>query len=168
MYQLTFDDATYLGRKKSTRRQRLLQKMEHILPWDTFRDIVKPHYPKGKRGRPPIPLETMLRIYFMQQWFNLSDPAAEDAILDNVPMRVFAGLKPGYAPGEATIRNFRNWMEETGLAQQVLGVSSRHLRKHGVMLREGIIVDATIKKAPSLSKEEKYIPDAASSEESGP
>ena len=126
--------------------------MDRILPWDTSLAVLKPHYPKGEKGRRPIPMETMLRVYFMQQWFNLSDPAAEDAILDHVPMRVFAGVEPGYAPDETTICKFRHWLEAHNLTKQLLKISCCHLEKHGVLLREGTIVDATIIEAPTSTK----------------
>ena len=152
MRQLTFEDLTYLNRSRKTRRQRFLERMDRVLPWDTFLAILKPYYPKGARGRPPIPLETMLRIYFMQQWFDLSDPAAEDAVHDIFPIRMFAKVQPGYAPDETTICKFRHWLEEHGLTKQLLRVSRRHLEKHNILVREGTIVDATIIAAPSSTK----------------
>ena len=152
MRQLTFEDVPYLNRRRKTRRQVFLERMDRILPWDTFLPVLKPHYPTGETGRRPIGLETILRIYFMQQWYHLSDPAAEDAILDHARMRVFAGMEPGYAPDETTICKFRHWLEAHHLTKQLLEISRRHLEQHGMILREGTIVDATIIEASSSTK----------------
>lgn len=164
MRQLTFEGVTYLNRRRKTRRQVFLERMERILPWDPFLAVLKPPYPRGEKGRRPIGLETMLRIYFMQQWFHLSDPVSEDAILDHAPMRVFAGVEPGYAPDEPTICKFRHWLEAHHLTKQLLEISCRHLEQRGMILREGTIVDATIIEAPSspTNKDGKRDPEMSS------
>ena len=121
-------------------------------PWEAFLSELEPFYPQGARGRPPVGFETMLRIYFMQQWFGHSDPGMEDALHDNIAMRRFARLDAGYAPDETTICKFRHWLEERGLTKRLLSISNKHLRAHGVMVREGSIVDATIISAPASTK----------------
>ncbi|PND34756.1 IS5/IS1182 family transposase, partial [Achromobacter pulmonis] len=107
MSQLSFSEAEYVGKRKKTRREKFLAKMERAVPWKLFADLVDPHYPKPGIGRPPYPLETMLRIYFMQLWFSLSDPAMEETLYDSFSMRQFAKLPGGRVPDETTILNFR-------------------------------------------------------------
>lgn len=152
MRQYSFEDVTYDSRKKKTRKQRFLDKMEEVLPWEEFFSLMEPLYPKGERGRPPVALETMLRIYFMQQWFGCSDPGVEDELRDNIAMQRFAHLAPGYAPDETTILNFRHWLEEHELTKVLLEISTERLRAEGIAVKEGSIVDATIISAPSSTK----------------
>ena len=152
MLQFSFEDVAYQSRTKKTRNQRFLEQMDAVLPWEAFLSELEPFYPRGAKGRPPVGLDTMLRIYFMQQWFGHSDPGMEDALHDNIPMRRFARLEAGYSPDETTICKFRHWLEERELTKRLLSISNKHLLSHGIMVREGSIVDATIVSAPVSTK----------------
>lgn len=152
MSQLSFSEAEYVGKRKKTRREKFLAKMERAVPWKLFADLVDPHYPKPGIGRPPYPLETMLRIYFMQLWFSLSDPAMEETLYDSFSMRQFAKLPGGRVPDETTILNFRHLLEQHNIADQALEAVNLLLQDQGIQVRKGTIVDATIIDAPSSTK----------------
>ena len=152
MQQISFEDATYLNRSRKTRKQKFLEEMDKAMPWKRMVAVIEPHYPKGERGRRPFPLETMLRIHFMQQWFGLSDPGMEDELHDNVSSRVFAGLPVGVAPDETTICKFRHLLEKHKLAEQLFATSQKHLVQRGLMVKSATIVDATIISAPTSTK----------------
>ena len=108
MSQMSFGDAEYAGKRKQTRREVFLAEMEQVVPWKSLLNLIEPFYPVAGRGRHPYPLETMLRVHLMQNWFGLSDPAMEEALYEITPMRVFAGLSLSAAiPDETTILNFR-------------------------------------------------------------
>ena len=130
----------------------MLEEMEAVLPWADFQAIIEPHYPKRGNGRPPIPLPVMLRIYFMQQWFGLSDPAAEEFLMDVEPARRFAGVDVRRVPDETTIGKFRHRLQKHDLTQQLFALSTAHLTRRGLILKKGSIVDATIIHAPSSTK----------------
>jgi IS5 family transposase len=154
MSQLTFSSLAYTTKKKTTRRERFLAEMEAVVPWAELEAVVEPIYPKAGNGRPPIGLGRMLRIYFMQQWFNLSDPGMEDALYDSDSMRRFAKIELGYdvIPDETTILNFRHLLEANGATENLFEATNEHLRSKGLMVREGSIVDATIIDAPTSTK----------------
>lgn len=154
MKQLSFSDAEYAGKRKQTRREVFLAEMDKVVPWARLVSLIEPVYPKPGNGRRPYPLETMLRIHFMQQWFSLSDPAMEEALYDIASMRRFAGLSltRGSVPDETTILNFRHLLEKHQLAEQLLGQVNTLLSERGLLLRQGTIVDATIISAPSSTK----------------
>lgn len=152
MSQLSFSEAEYVGKRKKTRREKFLAKMERAVPWKVFADLVDPHYPKPGIGRPPYPLETMLRIYFMQLWFSLSDPAMEETLYDSFSMRQFAKLPGGRVPDETTILNFRHLLEQHNIADEALEAVNLLLQDQGIQVRKGTIVDATIIDAPSSTK----------------
>jgi len=141
---------------KTTRRAQFLAEMERVVPWAELCALIEPHYPKGSAegGRPPIPLERMLRIYFLQQWFNLSDPAVEDALYDSNAMREFVGIDLGReaAPDETTVCKFRKLLVKQRLGKALLKGVNEHLRRQGIKLSNGTIVDATIISAPSSTK----------------
>jgi IS5 family transposase len=138
---------------KRTRKREFLDKMDRVVPWQALVDLITPHAPDGKRGRPPLGVQTMLRIHFMQQWFNLSDPAMEESLHDIALFREFAGLSWDTAlPDETTILRFRRLVEQHKLAPQILGVVNDLLRDKGLMLRRGTVVDATLIAAPSSTK----------------
>ena len=128
--------------------------MERVVPWAELEELVRPHYPKGENGRPPVGLRIMLRIHFLQQWFNLSDPGAEDALYESAVLRRFAGVDLGRAPApdETTILNFRHLLEAHGLGGAMLDAVNRHLESRGIRISRGTIVDATIIHAPSSTK----------------
>jgi IS5 family transposase len=139
---------------RTTRRERFLAEMNAVVPWARLTALIEPHYPKGKGGRPPMPLERMLRVYFMQQWFNLSDPQAEDALYDIEPMRRFAGIElaDDAIPDETTILNFRHLLERHQLTEQIFAEVRVLLEEKKLLLKAGTIVDATIISAPSSTK----------------
>ena len=144
------------GRKKGkvTRRERFLAAMNAVIPWRRLLAVIEPYYPRAGAGRQPLGLEKMLRIYFLQQWFNLSDPQAEDAIYDSEAMRRFAGVELGddVVPDETTILRFRHPLEEHGLTQRIFAEIKGLLEQQRLLLRSGTIVDATIIAAPSSTK----------------
>lgn len=153
MSQLSFSEAEYAGKRKQTRREKFLSEMARTIPWDYLAGEVAKHYPEsGKRGRQPYPIETMLRIHFMQQWFNLSDPAMEEALYDSHSMRLFAQLPGGRVPDETTILNFRHLLEKNNVAEEMFEGVNLLLQDYGLMVRRGTIVDATIIDAPSSTK----------------
>jgi transposase, IS5 family len=141
---------------KTTRRAQFLTEMDRIVPWQELAAVVEPVYPKVSEqgGRPPLPLERMLRVYFLQLWFNLSDPAVEEALYDSAAMRAFAGIDLGSeaAPDETTICKFRHLLERNKLGKRLLVAVNEYLRIHGIKITNGTIVDATIISAPSSTK----------------
>jgi IS5 family transposase len=145
-------------KKKQTRREKFLAEMEAVVPWTRLLALIEPHYPKAgpKGGRPPMPLETMLRVYFLQHWYALSDPMAEETLYDSEAMRQFAGIELGddRIPDETTILNFRHLLEKYQLTEQLFAEVNRHLADQGITLRSGTLVDATIIDAPSSTKNE--------------
>jgi IS5 family transposase len=152
--QRTFGDLAWDGKKKVTRREQFLAEMDAVVPWDEFVRLVTPVYPKGERGRPVMPLRMMLRIYFVQQWFNLSDPAAEDALYDSESIRRFVGvdLSDDAVPDESTILRFRHLLEEHQLTAAMFASVRTMLERKGILLKSGTIVDATILNAPTSTK----------------
>jgi transposase, IS5 family len=152
--QRTFASMAWRQKGKVTRRERFLAEMDAVIPWQRLRAVIEPHYPKAGAGRQPLGLEKMLRIYFLQQWFNLSDPQAEDAIYDSESMRRFAGVELGddVVPDESTILRFRHLLEEHRLTQRIFDEIKGLLEERRLMLKSGTIVDATIIAAPSSTK----------------
>jgi len=140
------------GRK--SKRERFLDEMEQIVPWAELQELIEPNYPKGENGRPPVGLSIMLRVYFLQQWFNLSDPGAEEALYESPALRRFAGVDLGRAPApdESTILQFRHLLEKHELGGAMLQRVNEYLEKRGVRITTGTIVDATIIHAPSSTK----------------
>ncbi len=140
---------------KRTRKREFLAQMERVVPWSALVQLVTPHAPESKKGRPPFPIETMLRIHFMQQWFTLSDPAMEEALHDTPLFREFAGLTwDSRVPDESTILRFRHLLEKHKLTEQILAAVNELLRDKGLMLKAGTVVDATLISAPSSTKNE--------------
>lgn len=152
--QTTFAELAWSTKGKVTRRERFLAEMDAVIPWERLLRVIEPHYPKAGRGRQPLGLEKMLRIYFLQQWFDLSDPAAEDAIYDSESMRRFARieLSEDGVPDETTILRFRRLLETHDLARAIFMEIGALLEERGMLLRQGTIVDATIISAPSSTK----------------
>jgi len=139
---------------KRTRKREFLDEMNRVVPWGALVELVAIHAPEGKKGRPPFPVETMLRIHFMQQWFTLSDPAMEEALHDVPLFREFARLDNWNTrlPDESTILRFRHLLEKHKMAPQILGVVNELLRHKGLLLKAGTVVDATLISAPSSTK----------------
>src|SRR6202167_3724865 len=152
--QRTFASMAWNRKGKVTRRERFLGEMDAVIPWSRLVKLIEPHYPKAGQGRQPLGLEKMLRIYFLQQWFNLSDPQAEDAIYDSESMRRFARVELGdeVVPDESTILRFRHLLEQHGLTQAIFDAVADLLEERRLLLRSGTIVDATIIAAPSSTK----------------
>jgi IS5 family transposase len=128
--------------------------MDAVIPWSRLIRLIEPHYPKAGNGRQPLGLEKLLRIYFLQQWFNLSDPQAEDAIYDSESMRRFAKVELGddVVPDETSILRFRHLLEQHQLTSAIFDAIGGLLEARGLLLRAGTIVDATIIAAPSSTK----------------
>jgi IS5 family transposase len=155
MKQRTLAMATGFERfGKKTKRALFLEEMEQVVPWSRLCGLIEPHYPKAGNGRPPVGVERMLRIYFLQQWFNLSDPGVEEALYDSAVMRGFVGIDLGRepVPDETTVCKFRHLLEEHRLGGQMLEAVNLHLQSRGVRITTGTIVDATIIHAPSSTK----------------
>lgn len=154
MKQTTFASVAWEKKGKVTRRERFLAEMDAVIPWSRLVALIEPHYPKAGNGTQPKPLEQMLRIYFMQNWFNLSDPQAEDSLYDMESMRRFAGIELfGHdIPDETTILRFRHLLEQHRLTEQIFGQIRTLLEERRLLLKSGTIVDATIIAAPPSTK----------------
>ena len=152
--QQTLASMAWQAKGKVTRRERFLAEMDAVIPWARLLALIEPHYPKAGQGRQPLGVEKMLRIYFLQQWFNLSDPAAEDALYDSESMRRFARVELGdeVVPDKSTILRFRHLLEQHRLTQAVFDAVADLLEERRLLLRSGTIVDATIIAAPSSTK----------------
>ena len=161
MKQTTFASAAWDKKGKVTRRERFLAEMDAVIPWKHLHRLIEPHYPKAGNGTQPMPQERMLRIYFMQQWFNLSDPAMEDSLYDSESMRRFAGieLSEDAIPDETTILRFRHLLEKHYLTQAIFSQIRTLLEQKRLLLKSGTIVDATIIEAPPSTKNEEQARD---------
>src|SRR5437763_14827239 len=152
--QGSFSQAEYAGTKKQTRRDKFLAEVEQVVAWARLVDRLQPFYPKGERGRPPVGLERMLRIYFLQLWYGLADEALEDALYDSQALRGFAAidLSVTTVPDATTVLNFRHWLEEHDLTRALFDEIGAMLEERGLLMRQGTIVDATIIAAPPSTK----------------
>ncbi len=156
--QLSLTDVEYEARKRKTKKEEFLKTMDEIIPWDEWVSYIKPYYPDGKRGRKPIEIETKLRMYLLQVWYNLSDEGCEDAIYDSYAMRRFMGLNflEQDVPDATTLLHFRHLLEEHGISKTFFDAINRTLDKAGVIMKGGTVVDATIIEAPSSTKNAKH------------
>jgi transposase, IS5 family len=154
MKQLTLAAVGFERYAKTTRRAAFLREMEQVVPWPALCRLIEPYYPKPGNGRPAIGIERMLRIYFLQQWFNLSDPGVEEALYDALAMRRFVGIDLGRepVPDETTMCRFRHLLEEHDLGRHLFDQVQQHLAEKGLRVATGTIVDATIIAAPSSTK----------------
>ena len=153
--QSSFSDVEYASKKKLTRRDRFLAQIETVTPWQELAQVIEPFYPRGDgRGRPPIGLARMLRMYVAQQCFGLSDEGTEDALYDSQAIRRFVGIDLSYesAPDATTLLKFRRLLETHGLTQRIFETINGYLAAKGLMLKEGTIVDATLIAAPPSTK----------------
>jgi len=152
--QMSFASVSFDRFAKTTRRAKFLDEMDRILPWQQLCELVRVHYPTGEGGRPPIDLERMLRIYFLQQWFNLSDPGVEETLYNSTSMLRFVGIDLGReaVPDETTVCKFRHLLEKHKLGERIFAEVNAYLRKSGVKVSTGTIVDASIISAPSSTK----------------
>lgn len=154
MKQTTFAGVAWAAKGKVTRRERFLGEMDAVIPWARLLARIAVHYPQAGRGRQPHEMGRMLRIYFLQQWFNLSDPAAEEALYDSEAMRRFVGLElaEDTIPDETSILRFRHLLEAHGLTETMFAEVRGLLEERRLLLKAGTIVDATIINAPSSTK----------------
>jgi len=155
MRQQTLADEGFERYRKPTRREQFLDEMDKIVPWEGLCAVIEPFYPQPEgAGRPPIGLERMLRIHFLQHWFNLSDPAVEEALYDSRAMRRFVGIDLGRepAPDETTVCKFRHLLEAHNLGDQLFALIAEYLEENGLTVNTGTIVDASIIDAPSSTK----------------
>ena len=154
MHQTTFAHAEFAAKKKTTRREKFLARMEEVIPWAQLLVVIEPYYPQGKRGRPPVGLERMLRIYFLQQWYGLADEALEDALYDSQALQRFAriDLAAEGVPDATTLLNFRHLLETHDLCKGLFTAINADLATRGLLLREGTLVDATLIAAPPSTK----------------
>lgn len=154
MKQQSFATLAYQNKKIVTKREAFLKEMEQVVPWSRLLKLIEPHYPKKGNGRPPIPMEVMLRIYFLQQWYALSDPAAEEALYDMESMRRFSLLELGedVIPDESTILNFRRLIEKHDLSVALFNDINAYLVDRGIKVSKGSMIDASIVHAPASTK----------------
>ena len=154
MSQMTFGDIEYSMRKRTTKREEFLDIMNEIIPWEEWVEYVRPYYPDGKRGRPVKGIETMLRMYLLQAWFDLSDEAVEDAIYDSYAFRKFMGIDftKEQVPDATTLLRFRHLLEENHIGEEFFKAIKRVMDATGHIMHGGTIVDATIINAPSSTK----------------
>src|ERR1700757_2310858 len=156
--QITFgSQASFEKYGRKSKREHFLETMEGVVPWTELVALIEAHYPKAGNGRQPVGLSIMLRVYFLQQWFNLSDPCAEDALYESPVLRGFAGVDLGRAaaPDESTILRFRRLLEQHELCGKILDTVNHYLASKGLRISTGTIVDATIIAAPSSTKNSK-------------
>lgn len=152
---MSFSELEYDSKKRVTRRDRFLAEIEAMTPWSALETEIEAYYPKsGRRGRPPVGLNRMLRMYVAQQCFGLSDEGVEDAIYDSQAIRRFVGidLSRESAPDATTLLKFRRLLEKHDLTRRIFEAIKAHLAERGMLLREGTIVDATIVAAPPSTK----------------
>ena len=154
MAQMTLSDMEYANRRRITKREEFLNSMEEIVPWQGWVEIIEPNYYQSSRGRKPIRIETMLRMYLMQTWFNLSDEGTEDAIYDSYAMRNFLHINflEEQVPDATTLLKFRHLLEKHSIGEKLFNDVKDRLEKAGLMMHGGTIVDATIIEAPSSTK----------------
>ena len=154
-HQLSFSQAEYAKKKKTTRRELFLEKMEHVVPWARLVEVIAPYYPKGGgRGRPPIGIERMLRMYCLQQWYGLADEAVEDAVYDSQALAKFMGIDSSRegVPDATTLMGFRHLLEANDLTRAMLVEVNAMLLERGLLMTQGTLVDATLIAAPSSTK----------------
>ena len=153
-HQPSFSQAEFAAKKKITRREKFLARMEQLIPWGKLLAVIEPFYPQGRRGRPPIGLERMLRVYFLQQWYGLADEALEDALYDSHALQSFAriDLAAEGVPDATTLLKFRRLLETHDLCKGLFTAINADLATRGLLLREGTLVDATLIAAPPSTK----------------
>ena len=153
MDQATFSELEYANKKRKTRREKFLERMDSLIPWQKLEKKIRRHYPKRGRGRPPYPLSVMLRVHCIQLFYNLSDPAMEDMLYEIESVRRFVGLRlSGPLPDETTILKFRHLLEKHNLGTKLFEAINQHLADNDLMLKEGTIVDASIIASPTSTK----------------
>ena len=154
MKQMSLAQGGFAKYPKASRRAEFLAQMDRVVPCKELCELIEPHYPKAGRGRPPVGLERMLRLHFLQHWYNLSDPGLEEELLESESMRRFVGIDLGHerVPDETTVCKFRHLLERHGLGQKIFQRVGEHLRSRGFRISAGTIVDATLISAPTSTK----------------
>jgi transposase, IS5 family len=154
MKQMSLAQGGFEKYGKTSRRAEFLAEMDRVVPWSELCELIEPHYPNTGRGRPPVGLERMLRLHFLQHWYNLSDPGLEEELLESESMRKFVGIDLGQerVPDETTVCKFRHLLERNGLGKQIFERVNQHLQARGFRLSAGTIVDATLISAPTSTK----------------
>jgi len=161
--QTSFAQSEYARKKKTTRREKFLAQMEAVVPWARLVEVIAPHYPSGRRGRPPVGIERMLRLYFLAQWYALADEALEDALYDSQALRNFAGIDLGSeaVPDATTLLKFRHLLEAHDLGRRIFEEVGALLEERKLLLREGTLMDASIIAAPASTKNRRRERDPA-------
>jgi transposase, IS5 family len=161
--QTSFAQGEYARKKKTTRREKFLAQMDRVVPWARLVAVIAPYYPKGRRGRPPVGIERMLRLYFLAQWYALADEALEDALYDSQALRNFAGIDLGSeaVPDATTLLKFRHLLEAHELGRRIFEEVGALLEEKQLLLREGTLIDASIIAAPASTKNRRRERDPA-------
>lgn len=154
MSQITLTDLEYSNRKKKTKREEFLDSMDEIIPWSYWVDMIRPYYFNNKRGRKPIGIEPMLRMYLMQIWFSLSDEGIEDSIYDSYAMRTFMQIdfNEQQVPDATTLLKFRHILEKNKIGEKIFADVSKRLDDAGLIMHGGTVVDASLIAAPKSTK----------------
>ena len=155
MSQLSLTDLEYATRKKETKRDSVLHTIDALLPWQEWIELIRPYYPDGKRGRPPIAIDTILRMYVLRTLYRLSDTSVEDAVYDSYAMRSFLGINffTEQVPDATTLRRFRYLLGKHHLAERIASDTADAVRRAGLVLRRGTILEASfISAAPSRGR----------------
>ena len=156
MKKPSFSDLAYRNKKKVTRKQRFLEKMDEMLPWELLLEPILKEYPKSGKGRRPIPAKIMLRIYLMQQWYGLSDPAMEESLYDIESMRRFAGVSMQRIPDETTLCKFRHFLVRHKMSEELFRLTKQHLSAHGLTVTRGKIVDPRVRSTRGKRAKESH------------
>lgn len=151
----SFSDLAYKNKKKVTRKQRFLEKMDEILPWKLLLEPVLSKYPKSRKGRRPIPAKVMLRIYLMQQWYGLSDPAMEESLYDIESLRRFAGVSMQRIPDETTICKFRHFLLRHQMTEELLRLTGQCLSERGLTVSKGKITEPRVRRVKQKASVDK-------------
>ena len=151
----SFADLEYESKKRKTRREKFLERMEVLVPWEKLLEKIRPYYPTAGKGRVPYPLEGMLRVHCVQLFYNVSDPAMEDMLYEIESVRRFTGIRLEKVPDETTILNFRHLLERHGLGKVLFETIKEHLAEEGLVLKEGTIMDASIIASPASRQNRK-------------
>ena len=161
--QTRFAQSEYGRKKKTARREKFLGQMEAVVPWARLVAVIAPHYPAGRRGRPPVGIERMLRLHFLAQWYALADEALEDALYDSQALRNFAGIDLGSeaVPDATTLLGFRHLLERHDLTRRIFEEVGALLEEKQLLMREGALIDASIIAAPSSTKNRRRERDPA-------
>ena len=152
----SFSDLAYKNKKKVTRKQRFLEKMDEVLPWKQLLEPILKKYPKSRKGRRPIPARVMLRIHLMQQWYGLSDPAMEESLYDIESMRRFAGVSMQKIPDETTLCKFRRFLLKNQITEELLRLTEQCLSERGLTVSVGRVTDPRLRRVKRKASAGKH------------